>query len=97
MAILEIIRQKLLSREYIFREHIYDKLEEINRIYGTNLTIDDVKDVILGGELIEILDKDERGTRYVIGGMASDDQTDLEIVCRIKNNLVIITVYVPYF
>jgi len=97
MLILEKIRQKVLSGKYIFRLHIYDKLEEINTIYGLKLTTDDIEEVILNGELVDILDNDRRGKRYIINGIAINRQTELEVVCRIENNLVIITVYVPHF
>lgn len=52
--------------------------------------------IILNGELVDVLDNDERGRRYVFADFA-DDETFLEIVYRIENNLVIITVYEKYF
>ena len=97
MAIIDTIRELYLSGNYEFRFHIYEKLEEINRIHGTELTEEDVEEIILTGEIDRILDNDRRGKRCVIIGVALDKRTDLEIVCRIKNSLVIISVYVPYF
>jgi hypothetical protein len=90
------IRKFIFDGKYKFRLHIYEKLEEINNRKGTLFTTDDVLKIILNGELVDILDNDERGRRYVFADFA-DDETLLEIVCRIENNLVIITVYEKYF
>ncbi len=96
MANLTKIRKFIFDGNYKFRLHIYEKLEEINIRNGTSFTTDDVLKIIMNGELVEILDNDERGRRYVIAGFANNE-TLLEIVCRIDNNLVIITVYEKYF
>lgn len=97
MKILERIQLLLLDGNSIYLIHIYDKLEEINNLRGLQLTTDDVDETILNGKIVEILDNDERGQRYVVEGLARDGVTVLEIVCRIKGNLIIITVYEPYF
>ncbi len=97
MAItIEKIQQLVLEGKIRHRIHIYDKLEEINRLKGLRLTTDDVEESILSGEIVEILDSDERGTRYRIHGWTLDD-TMLGTICRIKGNLIIITVYEPYY
>ncbi|HRH44240.1 MAG TPA: DUF4258 domain-containing protein [Pyrinomonadaceae bacterium] len=97
MSVLEKIRQLLLDGHYLYTLHIYEKLEEINQLRGLQLTTDDVDETILNGQILDILDNDERGQRYVIEGLACDNNTVLEIVCRIEGNLIIITVYEPYF
>jgi uncharacterized hydantoinase/oxoprolinase family protein len=96
MANLTEIRKFILNGNYQFRLHVYEKLEEINNRNETNFTTDDVLSVIMEGELVDVLDNDERGRRYVISHFANNE-TLLEIVCRIENNLVIITVYEKYF
>jgi len=97
MGILDIISRLVLDGNYIFREHIEDKLSEINYRRSLYLTTDDVLSVLLTGYLVEVLDNDERGRRYLINGTALDNLTELEIVCRIEGNLIIITVYETYF
>jgi uncharacterized hydantoinase/oxoprolinase family protein len=97
MTILEKI-QALVRLGNI--EHTYhaieEKLSEINYRHGLNLNEEDIKSVILTGEIIDIIKNDKRGVRYAIAGIAVDNQTALEIVCRIRNNVVKITVYEPY-
>ena len=92
---LELIKKKIRAGEFYHRDHIYEKLDEINRMFFLNLEPEDVELAILSGELVETLDNDRRGRRYVIQGYANE--TLLEIICRIKGNVVIITVYLPYY
>lgn len=96
MKILDIISRLVLDGNYIFTKHVADKLNEINHQSQLYLTGDDVLIVLLSGKLIKVLDNDKRGRRYLIGGTAMDNITQLEISCRIEGNLVIITVYEPY-
>lgn len=94
---LELIKKKIRAGEFYYRMHIYDKLEEINNKFLLRLTTNDVELAILNGELVETLDNDERGKRYVIEGCVAEG-TLLETVRRIENDVVIITVYLPdYF
>ena len=98
MATLQKIRLLVLSGKVLYRYHsVTEKLSEINKLRNLNLTKADIVNVILTGEIIEIFDNDERGRRYAIQGLALDDETFLEIVCRIENELVIITVYEPCY
>jgi hypothetical protein len=71
-------------------------LDEINRKFFLHLTTDDVEESILNGELVETLNNDWRGRRYLIQGFTSEG-TLLETVCRIENNIVVISVYLPYY
>lgn len=61
------------------------------------MTTDDVLAALLTGDLVEVLDNDERGRRYLINGTALNGVTELEIICRIEGNLITITVYEAYF
>lgn len=98
MPILEKIRELVISDKVIFSYHLVtEKLIEINLMRNLNLNQSDIVCVIMTGEIINIFDNDRRGKRYAIRGFALDAKTVLEIVCRIENNLVIITVYEEYF
>ena len=97
MPILEKIRQLVIANRVIYSYHsVTEKLSEINKLRNLNLTKADIVNVIWTGEIVEVFD-DERGRRYAMQGLALDDETVLEIVCRIKGDLVIITIYEPYF
>lgn len=88
----------VLADRVIYSYHsVTEKLIEINLLRNLNLTQNDVKNALLNGEIVETFDNDERGRRYAVSGLALDTKTVLEIICRIENNLVIITVYEPYF
>lgn len=98
MMVLKKIREMVLADKVIYSYHsVSEKLIEINLLRNLNLTQNDVKNAILTGEIIEVFDNDERGRRYAVSGLALDEATVLEIVCRIEDDLVIITVYEPYF
>ena len=96
MAILEQLRVLVVSGRDSYHS-VIEKLSEMNKLRNLNLTKADIVSVILKGEMVDVFDNDERGRRYAIQGLALDDVTVLEIVCRIEDNLVIITVYEPYF
>ena len=98
MTVLKKIRQLVIADRVIYSYHsVTEKLIEINLLRNLNLTQRDIKNVIMTGEIVEVFDSDERGRRYAIRGIALDSETVLEIVCRIKGDLVIITVYEPYY
>ena len=98
MSTLEKIRELVISDRVIYRYHsVTEKLIEINLLRNLNLNENDIVCVIMTGEIVEVFDNDRRGRRYAIRGFALDDETVLEIVCRIKGDLVIITVYEPYY
>ena len=97
MTVLEKIRELVLADRVIYSYHsVTEKLIEINLLRNLNLTQNDVKNALLTGGIVEVFDNDERGRRYAVSGLALDDETILEIICRIEKNLVIITVYEPY-
>jgi hypothetical protein len=98
MSVLETIQQMVLARKVRYSFHaIEEKLEEINIRRKLFLTSDDIDQAIFTGEIITVFDNDVRGRRYAILGFALDDETELEIICRIEDNVVIITVYEQYF
>lgn len=58
-----------------------------------NLSLADVRTVLLHGALHATQDDDPRGTRYIVRGGVNDE--DVEVVCRFLSSgiLWIITVY----
>ncbi len=86
---LERIRNAILDHRYALSEHAYDEMDD------DNLDVLDVESAVLTGEIDEVLTKDSRGTRYVIVGTATDEQTAVAVVARFlePDRLLIITVY----
>lgn len=60
-----------------------------------DLDILDVEQAILNGQVVRREKDDPRGTRYVVEGIATDDETSVGIVGRFPGNerYLIITVY----
>jgi hypothetical protein len=60
-----------------------------------NLDVLDVESAILTGEIEQALTRDPRGTRYVVRGNATDQETLIGVVVRFVEHeqLLIITVY----
>ena len=86
---LERIRNAILDRRYTLTEHASDEMEE------DNLDVLDVESAILSGEIDKVLTMDPRGTRYVVLGNATDQETPVGVVVRFveHDKLLIITVY----
>ena len=86
---LERIRSAILERRYTLTEHAYEEMEE------DHLDVLDVESAILTGEIDQVLTKDPRGTRYLLMGDATDQQTPVGVVVRFveHDQLLIITVY----
>ena len=59
------------------------------------LTILDVEEAVLSGQVIRVEKDDPRGTKYVVVGTASDQQTPVGVVGRFASTgrYQIITVY----
>jgi hypothetical protein len=60
-----------------------------------NITLDDIRNILLNGDLDAIYTDDPRGPRYVIRGLTGENEID--VVCRFLSDgslLIIITVYV---
>ena len=81
--ILNRIKKKISQGLYYFTTHAIEELQ------NDNLTTDDAESAIFNGEIINKLDHDFRGARYIILGKTKDEQ-ELEICCRIENGYVII-------
>ena len=86
---LERIRIAILDRRYTLTEHAYDEMAE------DNLDVLDVESAILSGEIDKVLTMDPRGTRYVVIGTATDQETPVGVVGRFveHDQLLIVTVY----
>jgi Domain of unknown function (DUF4258) len=59
------------------------------------LTILDVEEAVLSGQVIRVEKEDPRGTKYIIVGTALDQQTPVGVVGRFASSgrYLIITVY----
>ena len=86
---IERIRESVLNQSYTFSEHAYDDMTE------DNLDVLDVEAALLTGTIEQVLTHDPRGTRFVVHGVATDQETQVGVVMRFvqSNKLLIITVY----
>lgn len=86
---LERIRNAILDGRYVLSEHAYEEMEE------DNLDVLDVESAILTGDIERALTMDPRGTRYVVVGKATDQETPVGVVVRFveHDQLLVITVY----
>jgi hypothetical protein len=86
---LERIRNAILDGRYSLTEHAYEEMEE------DDLDVLDVESAILTGEIDRALTMDPRGTRYVVLGKATDQETPVGVVVRFveHDQLLVITVY----
>lgn len=86
---LERIRNAILDHRYSLTEHAYEEMDE------DILDVLDVEAAILTGGIDQVLTVDPRGTRYVVVGNATDQQTTVGVVVRFveHDQLLIITVY----
>lgn len=83
------IREKIRLRQYDMSAHAMEEMAE------DLLTILDVEEAVLGGQIIRIERDDPRGTKYIVVGTALDRQTPVGVVGRFASNgrYLIITVY----
>jgi hypothetical protein len=86
---IDRIREKIRLCQYDMSAHAMEEMAE------DMLTILDVEEAILRGQIIHIEKDDPRGTRYVVVGTALDQQTPVGVVGRFASNgrYLIITVY----
>ena len=86
---LDRLRNAVLDGRYTLTEHAYDEMDE------DHLDVLDVESAILTGEIDKVLTVDRRGTRYVVIGNATDQETPVAVVVRFveHDRLLIITVY----
>ncbi|MBH8563798.1 DUF4258 domain-containing protein [Nostoc sp. CENA67] len=86
---IDRIREKIRLREYDMSAHAMEEMAE------DMLTILDVEETVLTGQVIRVEKDDPRGTKYIVVGTALDQQTLVGIVGRFASNgrYLIITVY----
>ncbi|MEH2141661.1 DUF4258 domain-containing protein [Nostoc sp.] len=86
---IDRIREKIRLRQYDMSAHAMEEMAE------AMLTILDVEEAVLSGQVIRVEKDDPRGTKYIVVGTALDQQTPVGIVGRFASNgrYLIITVY----
>jgi len=86
---IDRIREKIRLRQYDMSAHAMEEMAE------DLLTILDVEEAILSGQVIRVEKDDPRGTKYIVVGTALDQQTPVGVVGRFAStgNYLIITVY----
>ncbi len=86
---LERIRNAVLDHRYSLTEHAYEEMND------DNLDVLDVEAAILTGDIDQVLTADPRGTRYVVAGNATDEETPVGVVVRFveHDQLLVITAY----
>jgi len=89
--ILQRMRDKVSSRQYLMTLHAEEEMSD------DNLTIYDIEQGILTGEILERQkDKVTAESKYRIRGLTLDAE-EVEIIAKLSptGKLVIITVYIP--
>lgn len=89
--VLQRMREKIISQQYVMTLHAEEEMCD------DNLTIYDIEQGILTGEILECQkDRMTAESKYRIRGITID-QGEVEIVAKLglSAKLVIITVYVP--
>ena len=87
-GVLIRIRRAVREKRYQFTDHA---LEEAD---ADDLSLQDILDVLLKGDLDSVYSDDPRGARYVVRGDVREVEVD--VVCRFRRDgtlLIIITVY----
>lgn len=83
------IRLALKERRYEYSIHALEEMDE------DHLADSDVYEAIMKGNVVAKLTGDPRGTRFVVRGLAVDEESEVEAVCRFLPTSIprIITVY----
>jgi hypothetical protein len=86
---IERIREKIRLCQYDMSAHAMEEMAE------DLLTILDVEEAVLSGQVIRVEKDDLRGTKYVVVGTALDQQMPVGVVGRFASTgrYLIITVY----
>ncbi|NJM87308.1 MAG: DUF4258 domain-containing protein [Cyanobacteria bacterium CRU_2_1] len=86
---IDRIREKICLRQYDMSAHAMEEMAE------DLLTILDVEEAVLSGQVIRVEKDDPRGTKYVVVGTALDQQTLVGVVGRFAGTgrYLMITVY----
>ena len=79
----------MINGEYDLTRHAVDEMAE------DRLSILDIENAILSGEITKTETDDPRGLRYTIAGLAEDQKTEVGVVGRFTETgiYLIITVY----
>ena len=88
MDIIQRIHHAIVEGNYEFTDH------SIEEAYADDLSLQDVVDVLLQGDIDSTYTDDPRGTRYVV--RSDIDDFEVDVVCRFRSDeilLIIITVY----
>jgi hypothetical protein len=87
--VLTRIQDVILDGEYDLTRHAVDEMAE------DGLSILDIENTILSGEIVKTETDDPRGPRYTIVGVAEDRKTEVGVVGRFTETgiYLIITVY----
>lgn len=85
---LEEIRHKVRVGEYDLSEHAHIERQ------SEHITIKEIEETIISGEIIEIYPRDQRGESVLIG--AELTSRSLHVVCgRRDDRILVVTVYEP--
>src|SRR4030042_6966083 len=85
---INFIREKVRKQKYDLSSHAHRERQE------EQITISEIEQTLLAGDIIEKYPKDERGKSCLIA--AKVENKSLHIVCGMRNNrLLIVTVYRP--
>jgi hypothetical protein len=86
---IDRIREKIRLRQYDMSAHAMEEIAE------DMLTILDVEEAVLNGQVIRLEKDDPRGTKYVVVGTSLGQQIPVGVVGRFTNTgrYLIITVY----
>jgi hypothetical protein len=86
---IDRIREKIRLQQYDMTAHAMEEMAE------DFLTILDVEEAVLNGQVLRVEKDDPRGSKYVVVGTALDRQTPVGVVGRFASSeqYLIITVY----
>lgn len=86
---IDRIREKIRLGQYDMSAHAMEEMAE------DLLTILDIEEAVLSGEVIRVEKDDPRGTKYVVVGTALDRQIPVGVVGRFASSgrYLIVTVY----
>ncbi len=86
--IINFIREKVRKQEYDLSSHAHRERQE------EQITIAEIEQALLVGDIIEEYSKDERGKSCLV--VAKVESKPIHAVCGMRNNrLLIVTVYRP--
>lgn len=86
---IDRIKEKIQLRQYDMSAYAMEEMAE------DFLTILDIEEAVLSGQVMRVEKDDPRGTKYVVVGTAIDQQTPVGVVGRFASSgrYLIITVY----